>query len=92
MTPTERIKAHIERLERQESSEWAVRSGCTDYACYCHFKLPPLMSALSFAVEALEDMLRTQHRGLLYHKVLVHDRCAKALWSIAALLEPGGEK
>lgn len=38
--------AELDSLAEQADSTHATHSGCTDYACYCHAKLPVLVAAL----------------------------------------------
>lgn len=57
MTPEQALALIREKVEeKQKSSLDAMHSGCTDYACFCHFKIQPLRAALKLAVEALEGI------------------------------------
>jgi hypothetical protein len=51
-------KDELADLAVQADAEHAMNSGCTDYACYCHYKLPTLLAHIA-ALEAREaELLR----------------------------------
>lgn len=95
---SETVKLTMERvyklLDGQKDASGAMKSGCEDYACYCHFELPALCQALIASQDALKTLVRYTSHAVLYHEYdpmtegIVHDpRCGRCKGEAALIKE-----
>ncbi len=50
----------IRERHRSTDTTHAMRSGCSDYACYCHFDVPKLLDEIDRLKAALATPPQTQ--------------------------------
>lgn len=84
-------KQELDELAKQEQvDDWTMNSGCTDYVCYCHAKVPVLVAEIRRLRAGLRRVRRLGRDGDECVVCGGHDdRCEPDCW-LDALLKGGG--